>query len=963
MIGENGQRPRHGTGGSARGREGASSPVGESAVSESAVRATSLSAARPRPRSKSITLLAIAATALVPLLSATHADAASAQAVPAPTSTKATVRAFGLKPYTGPRIAAGTRVSRLGIAADDVLPASVDLTPNTITPGNQGPIGSCVTWSEGYTIAGYYANVQRQTGSPYAPMYLYSQVHVANTPDGGGADIGASWNILNTQGIAERSVYTQGDFDFTTKPTPAEIANAATHKMSPVTYLFRGSNQGTAGITALKAALASGNPVELGIPVYNAFAQLNTSNSVMTAAMATGGVLGGHAIAAVGYNSTGLVLENSWAKSWGAGGYATLAWDFVSKYVQDASVTTGFVSAPSGPVAPVVSGLSATSASTTGGGTMTITGTALASVDATSLKAVQLVNVADPTISVSAPVTSRTATTLTVTIPAAPAVNGKSVTGAYRVVVTSTDGVSTDNGTKDDFTYLAPATFVVSGPTTIAAGTGALVTLTGSGFGTSAAAATALKLSATVNGRSAPLTWISDGALAVTVPAGVPGQAIPIVLTRSGVASSTDSTLKYAAHLSSVTLSTNTSGARYAALTGRGLSGATGWTLTSPDGLSTTSLPVVASTADLASASAAVLISNDTTAQIKLPAHPAGGVGNFKVAFAPSQNVYPGASYLPTAIAVVPYTAPTLASLSSTIVSTLGGSVLTASGTNLTAVDLSNPAAVRLVSTANSAVGVNVPVTAVTPALLTLTVPPAPVVSGAPVTGDYRLVVTTAQGTVTAASTVSYQAPFRISVADGTPLLASGQQVLPVRGVGFGTSAAAFAGQAVTATLGGQVATVTWVNDSTVNVNAATPGTPGKTAVLIVARRGVASNPLTLTYVAAITKASVSTGPIAGGTLVTLSGAGFAGSSTWAIRGLDGTVLTTLTKVTSSAALDTVASGVFVSADGAAVVKMPAGVGAGPSVVAITFTPDQGLYAGAFSVMTSKAVFVYSNLG
>ena len=808
---------------------------------------------QPRLRlSRPAVIAAVAAVAFIPLLSAPWAQAAgepvgrSATGLSGSGTAVVARHAFGLKVATGPRIAAGHRVSTLGIAAADVLPSAVDLTTKTIAPGNQGPIGSCVAWSVGYTLAGYYANAQAQPGSPYAPMYLYSQIHATGSADGGGALTSTAWNVISTQGIAEKAVYTQGDFDFRTMPTQAQIANASGHRMAPAAYLFRGPNQGGPGIAALQASLASGNPVEIGIPVYTAFTALNAGKSLMTQAMATGPVLGGHALVAVGYNPTGLVVENSWGSTWGAGGYATLGWDFVGKSIAEASVTTGFASVP---VLPAVTGLSVTSAPATGGGPMVISGNALAGVDTSSVTAVTLVNTADPTVSVNAPVVSRTATTLTVTVPAAPRVNGVAVTGAYRVVVTSSAGVSLDNGAKDDFTYIPPTTFTVAGPTSIPAATGASVTLTGTGFGSSAAAASALKLTASVANKTVRITWISDSAVSIVVPAGVPGQAIPIQLSRSGVTSAVDTTLKYAAHVTSLALRVDGAGARYATISGRGLLGSTNWTLTAPDGSKTTVLPNLVSTADLVSAAAGVLVIGDTSGQVKLPSAPAGGAGTFRLSFVPSPTTYPGATFVATPAAAVPYAAPTLTKVTGTTVSTRGGSVVSVTGTNLGALDLTDPAAVRLVSTGPGAAGVNVPVTARTGTSLVLGIPAAPTTDGgAPVAGDYRLVVTTAQGTVTASSVLTYLTPFAIAAPAGGLLMSSGIPVVTVAGSGFGATADAFKAQSVTAVLGGRTAAVTWVSDTSVRVTGPSGGRPGTIAALTVSRAGVPSNSIGVTY-------------------------------------------------------------------------------------------------------------------
>ena len=57
--------------------------------------------------------------------------------------------------------------------------------------------------------------------------------------------------------------------------------------------------------------LAAGDPVVIGIPVYyyNFFFVGSTNNGLYTSP--SGSFEGDHAIAALGYNSTGLVIENT----------------------------------------------------------------------------------------------------------------------------------------------------------------------------------------------------------------------------------------------------------------------------------------------------------------------------------------------------------------------------------------------------------------------------------------------------------------------------------------------------------------------------------------------------------------------------------------------------------------------------------------------------------------------------
>src|ERR1051326_8563765 len=87
-------------------------------------------------------------------------------------------RAGGALPSTV-KVAAA---SRAGVSAADVVPESASLRASMPPVGDQGQISSCVAWSIGYSLMGYYANLTRAPGAPYAPLYLYMR-----TVDSGGA--------------------------------------------------------------------------------------------------------------------------------------------------------------------------------------------------------------------------------------------------------------------------------------------------------------------------------------------------------------------------------------------------------------------------------------------------------------------------------------------------------------------------------------------------------------------------------------------------------------------------------------------------------------------------------------------------------------------------------------------------------------------------------------------------------
>ncbi len=296
-----------------------------------------------KPRGKWGSTAVVVGLALALFMAVGPRDALASVALSASTTSAvlASDHPLGLRPT--PKAEAADMLRRSpwrGSIGAVAIPASVDLTPFAPTPGDQGQINSCVSWSVGYDLMGYYSNASGHVGAPYAPMYLYSQVN-------GGVDQGSTFTdtfrILSTQGVDTRTDYRpQGDYNWQLKPTAAQKTNASFHRALNPVLLYAGPGQGTNARLALSTALAAGQPVVMGIAVYNNFFYLSGSKSVFTNADVSGQLLGYHAVTAFGYNASGVVIENSWGTGWGKSGFATLGWDFVQNGVTEAWTTAGF---------------------------------------------------------------------------------------------------------------------------------------------------------------------------------------------------------------------------------------------------------------------------------------------------------------------------------------------------------------------------------------------------------------------------------------------------------------------------------------------------------------------------------------------------------------------------------------------------------------------------------------------
>jgi hypothetical protein len=302
-----------------------------------------------------------------------------ASAVPASAAGVVPVAVHGMGARHSPgalvKPAAGLRSLATLAAPAITLPAAVDLTRYAEKVGDQGSVNSCASWAIGYAMMGWFARSQGHTGAPYAPMYAYSQVD-------GGRDNGSAptdvLEVLRTQGIDTAAHYAkkhaQSTLDWRHQPSVAERTAAAANKITGWVTLYNTySAPGSLAVTALKRTLASGRPVALGITVYSRFMNAYGPGSVVTSGGKLGASLGYHEVLALGYDSRGVRIENSWGTSWGDRGYAILDWNYIAQHSFEAETISGLATT-TGANRPVIT---AVSAATPGAHTVTVTGTKL----------------------------------------------------------------------------------------------------------------------------------------------------------------------------------------------------------------------------------------------------------------------------------------------------------------------------------------------------------------------------------------------------------------------------------------------------------------------------------------------------------------------------------------------------------------------------------------------------------
>ncbi|WP_327071220.1 C1 family peptidase [Kitasatospora sp. NBC_01302] len=280
------------------------------------------------------------------------AGALGAAAIPAAVAAPATPAhghhhfALGALPDPAAQQSGGAALAPHALAPAATVPASVDLSNYLPQVGDQGQVGSCVAWAIDYSAIGILEGEQGIQGAPHAPMYTYAQIARG---DDQGSYASQHFKILTSQGLDTKADYWQGDFDYTTQPTAAEKTNAAHWKLSGYTALRTGSSLQS----EIKTSLAKGQPVVFAFEVYQSLEDITPATAANysyypTSGELAGQPLGGHEVAIVGYNSQGVKIANSWGSSWGANGYFTVPWRFVTNQIEEADAVGSIVNTGGG---------------------------------------------------------------------------------------------------------------------------------------------------------------------------------------------------------------------------------------------------------------------------------------------------------------------------------------------------------------------------------------------------------------------------------------------------------------------------------------------------------------------------------------------------------------------------------------------------------------------------------------
>ena len=202
----------------------------------------------------------------------------------------------------------------------------IDLRDKCPAIYDQGNLGSCTANALAFI---YEFDVNKQLLPDFMPSRLfiyYNERDMEGTVStDSGANIRDGIKSINKQGVCNEKIWAYDINKFTEKPTKLCYDEA----IKNITLSYKKINQ---DLNQFRSCLAQGYPILFGFTVYESFESNNVAKTgIVELPDNHEKILGGHAVAIVGYNDykKQFIVRNSWGDSWGDKGYCYFPYDYL----------------------------------------------------------------------------------------------------------------------------------------------------------------------------------------------------------------------------------------------------------------------------------------------------------------------------------------------------------------------------------------------------------------------------------------------------------------------------------------------------------------------------------------------------------------------------------------------------------------------------------------------------------
>ncbi len=207
------------------------------------------------------------------------------------------------------------------------LPPSADLRSSMPPIYDQGSTSSCT----GNACAAALAYARTMQGlQDFTPsrlmLYYVARELEGNATADSGAQIRDAIKGAGQNGACPETEWPFDTSQITTKPS--DNAYQAAFKDRAIGY--KRVNQ---DMISIRSCLADGDPIVFGFSVYQSFEGDQVAQTgIMPMPSAKEGIVGGHAVLAVGYSDDNecVIVRNSWSSSWGDAGYFYMPFAYIT---------------------------------------------------------------------------------------------------------------------------------------------------------------------------------------------------------------------------------------------------------------------------------------------------------------------------------------------------------------------------------------------------------------------------------------------------------------------------------------------------------------------------------------------------------------------------------------------------------------------------------------------------------
>jgi len=210
----------------------------------------------------------------------------------------------------------------------EILPSKVDLSHLATPVKDQGNLGSCVAFAIAAVLETFWTSM---IVKDLSEAWIYWKAkEIDYWPGQEGTSFYHGLEVIKRHGVPPEATWPYKDSCKEghmppTPPYPWANMLAPLRKLTRAPLLLEDAIE-------IKGWLAMCGPALIGIQVISSM--LKPESCIVHLPPQGEKPLGGHALAAFGYNETGILIKNSWGRLWGKDGWATLSWDYVSRYME-----------------------------------------------------------------------------------------------------------------------------------------------------------------------------------------------------------------------------------------------------------------------------------------------------------------------------------------------------------------------------------------------------------------------------------------------------------------------------------------------------------------------------------------------------------------------------------------------------------------------------------------------------